>query len=202
MNSSDNAKIKDLATLHHPITEQFAQPSSPEEWQKYALSVAQIAFYKKNGFLSGIKVMTAEQVDAFNKELEQLLDPTPEQQELFYHYQSNESVDPTKVLFHALGAWRVAPLFHDILWAPAFRMAAYQLRGQTYRHFHDQLFCKPAKHGGVVAWHQDFSYWTWTKPNNHLSCWIGLDWMMQLPKMVVFILFLRVINGVYYQLLV
>lgn len=30
-------------------------------------------------------------------------------------------------------------------------------------------------HGGVVAWHQDYSYWTRTKPMAHLTCWIGLD---------------------------
>ena len=54
-------------------------------------------------------------------------------------------------------------------------MAAYQLMGGSFKLFHDQLFCKPAKHGGVVAWHQDFSYWTFTKPMNHLTCWIGLD---------------------------
>ncbi len=38
-----------------------------------------------------------------------------------------------------------------------------------------QLFCKPARHGGVVAWHQDYSYWTRTTPLAHLTCWIGLD---------------------------
>jgi ectoine hydroxylase-related dioxygenase (phytanoyl-CoA dioxygenase family) len=37
------------------------------------------------------------------------------------------------------------------------------------------LFCKPARHGGVVAWHQDYSYWTRTTPLAHLTCWIGLD---------------------------
>jgi len=43
------------------------------------------------------------------------------------------------------------------------------------RFWHDQLFCKPAKKGGVVAWHQDYSYWTRTKPVAHLTCWCGLD---------------------------
>ena len=175
MNSTDGMTSKDLATFHQPITELFAQPSSPEEWEAYVLSGDQISFYKENGFLNGIKILSESHVEAFQLELEQLLDPTPEERELFYHYKSNESEDPSKVLFHALGAWRVSPLFHDVLWSPAFRMAAYQLMGQDYRQFHDQLFCKPARHGGVVAWHQDYSYWTWTKPNTHLSCWIGLD---------------------------
>ena len=41
-------------------------------------------------------------------------------------------------------------------------MPASQLLGGAVRFWHDQLFCKPAKHGGVVAWHQDYSYWTRT----------------------------------------
>ncbi len=70
----------------------------------------------------------------------------------------------------------MTPGFHDVLWNPAFVMAAYQLLGhKAVRFWHDQLFCKPAKHGGVVAWHQDYSYWTRSKPMQHLTTWIGLD---------------------------
>ncbi|MNY17847.1 Phytanoyl-CoA dioxygenase (PhyH) [compost metagenome] len=55
-------------------------------------------------------------------------------------------------------------------------MAASQLLGnRAVRFWHDQLFCKPAKHGGVVAWHQDYSYWTRTVPLQHLTCWVALD---------------------------
>jgi ectoine hydroxylase-related dioxygenase (phytanoyl-CoA dioxygenase family) len=52
---------------------------------------------------------------------------------------------------------------------------ASQLLEGPVRFWHDQLFCKPARHGGVVAWHQDYSYWTRTTPLAHLTCWIGLD---------------------------
>jgi ectoine hydroxylase-related dioxygenase (phytanoyl-CoA dioxygenase family) len=79
------------------------------------------------------------------------------------------------VLFHALGAWRISPTFHDLLWDPAFLMPASQLLGGAVRFWHDQLFVKPSHYGGVVAWHQDYSYWTRTQPMAHLSCWIGLD---------------------------
>jgi len=61
------------------------------------------------------------------------------------------------------------------LWSPAFVMAASQLLDGAVRFWHDQLFCKPAHHGGVVAWHQDYSYWTRTEPMSHLTCWIALD---------------------------
>jgi ectoine hydroxylase-related dioxygenase (phytanoyl-CoA dioxygenase family) len=67
------------------------------------------------------------------------------------------------------------PGLHDLLWNPAMTVPASQLLGGAVRFWHDQLFCKPAHHGGVVAWHQDYSYWTRTQPMNHLTCWIGLD---------------------------
>ena len=98
-----------------------------------------------------------------------------EGEEYWYEYHSNESTDPNTTLFHALGAWRIGAGFHDMLWNPAFVVPASQLLKGSVRFWHDQLFCKPAKHGGVVAWHQDYSYWTRTEPMEHLTCWIGLD---------------------------
>ncbi|QKJ63423.1 phytanoyl-CoA dioxygenase family protein [Flavobacterium sp. M31R6] len=166
---------KDLADYSHPISKMFVQPKTAKEWEQYMLSEEQVASFKKDGFVKGIKILTEEQVDLLNSELVKLQSVNEDEKKLFYHYESNESEDPNKVLFHAIGAWRLTPGFHDLFWAPAFRMAAYQLLGQSFRIFHDQLFCKPAKHGGVVAWHQDFSYWTFTKPMHHLTCWLGLD---------------------------
>lgn len=165
----------DLASYNSPVSNFFHQPTTPEEWKQYMLTEEQVKSFEENGFLSGIRILTDEQVDMLNNELAKLQAASPGEKKLFYHYESNESVDPQKVLFHAIGGWRVTPGFHDLIWSPAYRMAAYQLLGTSFRLFHDQLFCKPAKHGGVVAWHQDFSYWTFTKPMQHLTCWIGLD---------------------------
>lgn len=165
----------DLASYGQPVTNIFKQPATAAEWEPYILSKEQLRFFEKNGYLSGIKILEEAQVDLLNEELVQLQSVSGAGKELFYHYESNESEDPDKVLFHAIGAWRVTPGFHDLVWSPAYRMAAWQLLGGSFRLFHDQLFCKPARHGGVVAWHQDFSYWTFTKPMRHLTCWIGLD---------------------------
>jgi ectoine hydroxylase-related dioxygenase (phytanoyl-CoA dioxygenase family) len=119
--------------------------------------------------------LTDEQVDVLCDELTPLFDPAHPQHGLFHEFHSNEFKESNTVLFHALGAWRIARAFHDILWNPAFIVPASQLLGGAVRFWHDQLFCKPAKHGGVVAWHQDYSYWTRTEPMAHLTCWIGLD---------------------------
>jgi ectoine hydroxylase-related dioxygenase (phytanoyl-CoA dioxygenase family) len=125
--------------------------------------------------VSGVRILFDEQVAILAEELSRLLDASPEERELFYEYNSNESTDPNHVLFHALGAWRIAPGFHDLLWHPGITVPAAQLLGGSVRFWHDQLFCKPARHGGVVAWHQDYSYWTRTQPLAHLTCWIALD---------------------------
>jgi ectoine hydroxylase-related dioxygenase (phytanoyl-CoA dioxygenase family) len=153
----------------------FRMPQTEQEWEPYKLSQEQIDFFHENGYVAGIKLLTDEQTEVLRNELSLLFDPHYAGNELFYEYHSNESRDPDAVLFHALGAWRITPGFHDVLWNPAFVMAASQLLGGSVRFWHDQLFCKPAKHGGVVAWHQDYSYWTRTKPMAHLTCWTGLD---------------------------
>lgn len=172
---STNILSSDLSNYSSPISNLFEQPQNAAEWEQYVLSKENVGFFKENGYLSGIKILNDKQVDALNEELVRLQRGDKEDRKLFYHYESNESEDPNKVLFHAIGAWRVTQGFHDLIWSSAYRMAAYQLLGQPIRLFHDQLFCKPAKHGGVVSWHQDFSYWTFTKPMQHLTCWIGLD---------------------------
>ena len=167
--------VEDLSTHHNLIGNLFNKPATIEEWARYRLSDEQVGFYRENGYLAGIKLLDDEQVEALRLELNQLVDPGYPGNELFYEFNSNESADPDKVLFHALGAWRITPGFHDLLWNPAFSVPASQLLEGPVRFWHDQLFCKPAHHGGVVIWHQDYSYWTRTQPMAHLSCWIGLD---------------------------
>lgn len=165
----------DLSTQHRPITNLFTLPQSTQEWKSHQLTREQITLYKEHGYIAGIRMLDDEQVEVLRAELSQLTDPSHEANHLFYEFHSNESPDPATTLFHALGAWRITPAFHDLLWNPAFTVPASQLLEGPVRFWHDQLFCKPAHHGGVVAWHQDYSYWTRTTPMAHLSCWIGLD---------------------------
>ncbi len=165
----------DLSKHHAPLTRLFPRAITSAEWRQYALTEDQINFFNRNGYLAGIRLLNDEQIETLRAELAGLIDPNHPGNNLFYEFHSNESRDPSKVLFHALGAWRIAPGFHDLLWHSAFVVPALQLLGGAVRFWHDQLFCKPAHQGGVVAWHQDYSYWTRTRPMAHLSCWIGLD---------------------------
>eukprot|EP00746_Dinoflagellata_sp_MGD_P007124 gnl/MRDRNA2_/MRDRNA2_114066_c0_seq1.p1 gnl/MRDRNA2_/MRDRNA2_114066_c0~~gnl/MRDRNA2_/MRDRNA2_114066_c0_seq1.p1 ORF type:complete len:380 (-),score=60.68 gnl/MRDRNA2_/MRDRNA2_114066_c0_seq1:68-1207(-) len=173
---STTPSVSDLAQQHKPIGKLFKQPESVEEWKQYVLSSSQLQEFNDKGFLAGVRILSDEQVTILQEELEPLYDRSHPSAAYWYAFDCDvPTADPRDRLFHSLGAWRITPGFHDICWAPAFRMAALQLMGGSYRLLHDQLVCKPAHDGEVVSWHQDYSYWTWTKPCAHLTCWIGLD---------------------------
>jgi ectoine hydroxylase-related dioxygenase (phytanoyl-CoA dioxygenase family) len=167
---------EDLSKYHGLIGNLFPNLPADEIWEQYQLSEAQLSFYAENGYLSHVKLLEEDQVEVLRRELELIMDPDHPGHGLFYEFHSNESPDPEKVLFHSLGHWRISPGFHDVLWNPRFVVPASQLLGvRAVRFWHDQLFYKPPRHGGVVAWHQDYSYWTRTTPLQHLTCWVGLD---------------------------
>lgn len=166
--------VRDLSRFHNPIGTTF-NPQLREDVSCFRLNDDQVNFFHENGYVTGVHVLLDEQVEILLRELADLTDPNYPGHELFYKYHSNESQAADHILFHALGAWRITAGFHDLLWNPAFTIPASQLLGGPVRFWHDQLFCKPAHHGGVVAWHQDYSYWTRTQPLAHLTCWIGLD---------------------------
>lgn len=167
--------LTDLSKYHEPLGGLFEMPASAEDWERYRLSDGQVEFFREHGYLKGVRVLTEAQVEQLRVELDGHVQASPSERELFYEYHANESSDPARTLFHALGAWRVSAGFHDLLWHPAFTVPAAQLLGGAVRFWHDQLFYKPARSGGIVAWHQDYSYWTRTVPMAHLTCWIGLD---------------------------
>lgn len=167
---------RDLAEYGKLVSDLFKWPETKSEWAKYRLTDEQVKFYEDHGYLANIKLLEEDQVEQLREELLSIMDPKNPNHDLLYEFHTNESADPDRVIFHSLGHWRMTPGFHDILWNPAYVMAAHQLlKGKGVRFWHDQLFCKPAKHGGVVAWHQDYSYWTRTTPMQHLTTWVGLD---------------------------
>lgn len=168
--------MEDLSKYHKLVGDLFKSSTSDEEWQSYKINPEQVEFFKEHGYLKDIKLLEDWQVDVLNNDLAAIADPEHPGHDLFYEFNSNESDDPNAVLFHSLGHWRITKAFHDVIFNPRFTMVASQLlNDRDVRFWHDQLFCKPAKHGGVVAWHQDYSYWTRTTPMQHLTCWVALD---------------------------
>jgi ectoine hydroxylase-related dioxygenase (phytanoyl-CoA dioxygenase family) len=167
-------RVEDLSKLHSPVTDLFPALSGAE-LSRFALASHQIEFFDEFGYLAPVRLLDEHQVEVLRAEVDALSRSDHPGHHLFYEYHSNESTDPARILFHALGGWRISPALHDLLWHPGFTVPAAQLLRGAVRFWHDQLFCKPARDGACVAWHQDYSYWTRTRPMAHLSCFIALD---------------------------
>jgi hypothetical protein len=105
----------DLSQYHSPVTDLFPAPETAEGWAACGLTDEQVAFYSEQGYVAGVRVLSDAQVEALRAELSELMNPSDERRALWYEFSSNESSDPSRVLFHALGAWRLAPAFHDLL---------------------------------------------------------------------------------------
>ncbi|KAL6075184.1 Phytanoyl-CoA dioxygenase family protein [Balamuthia mandrillaris] len=149
----------DLSNHHQPVGKFLKDtpvPSSQEGWDQHALSQQQLDFFETNGYITKLRVLTEQQVDQLLDELEVL----KKGHGLFHEFHSNESPDPSQVLMHALGAWRITQGFHDLVFHPVVAKASSQLLGNA---------------SGCVAWHQDYSYWTRTAPMAHLTIHIALD---------------------------
>src|SRR5215469_14438979 len=100
---------------------------------RFRLSQDQVDFFHEHGYVTGVRVLIDEQVELLRTELAGLTDPKHPGHELFYEYHSNESQAADQILFHALGAWRIAAGFHDLLWNAAFTIPASQLLGGPVR---------------------------------------------------------------------
>jgi hypothetical protein len=166
--------VSDLSLRHGPIGDLFPQSGSRAD-AAYRLSEEQLSRFAEHGYVAGIRVLNETQIGVLRHELDQLMTSDHGGQKLWYEYRRNASMDPDLVMLHASGAWRIARGFHDLLWHPAITVPARQLLGGPVRFLQDQLFCKPPIRGGRVSWHQDYSYWTFSQPMGHLTCWIALD---------------------------
>ncbi len=162
----------DLSEYAAPLTDHFWGPIDESSCE---LSTDVQKQFHEKGYAVGSAKIGAEMLAKLLSDLDVLMQPGHPGDHLWHEYHTNESTNPDTILFHALGAWRIKRSFHDLLWHPAITVPAKQLLKSPVHFWHDQLFCKPAHHGGVVAWHQDYSYWTRTTPMQHLTCWIALE---------------------------
>jgi len=166
----------DLADFHQDLgTFESARAS-----REFYLSPDQVDFFKRNGYVAPVDIVWPDEVTKLLEEYVEVTQPGYPGRGLFSEYRENESGDPNLVLLHALGQWRCTPGFHDLAFHPAITAAASQIicsdkSGVGIRFWHDQLFAKPPKLGGNVAWHQDYSYWTRTTPMQHMTVHIALD---------------------------
>ncbi|MFK4043182.1 phytanoyl-CoA dioxygenase family protein [Nonomuraea wenchangensis] len=160
--------MPDLAHIHHAV----------EEWSGHdpyaeTLTEQQVADYWRDGFLIGVPVLTDAEVDRILADIDEVSDPGHEGREFWYEY--NSDATSTGGTVQGIGGWRVRQSLHDLLWHPRITSAFAQIMNAAPRLLFDQLFLKPPGQSGVINWHQDYSYWTYSQPMNHVTCWVALD---------------------------
>ena len=142
---------------------------------QFELSADQVRFYETNGYLAPLRLLDDRQLQEMRHRLETMIRND--------YSRADELVSPPRVkagekprMIYFQGAWRVDYSFRGLVFSPRLTTALCQLLGtESVRFFHDQIFYKPARHGGIVAWHQDYSYWTRTAPAGHITCFLCLD---------------------------
>ena len=66
--------MQDLSTYHHPVGT-FLSAQRESDPDSFRLSEEQVEFFHERGYVSGVRVLTDEQVETLRKELADLADP-------------------------------------------------------------------------------------------------------------------------------
>jgi len=165
-----------LSQHHEPLGERFPRAETTAQRAAFALDEEQRAAFARDGYLAPIRVLDDAQVEELRERLERLRAGLAEHEDTLYEVEAAWREKPDEVVFHCLGAWMVDELFHDLIFHPALTVPMAQLLGvERLRFWHDQIFYKPARHVGVVPWHQDYSYWDRTAPACHITANLVLD---------------------------
>ncbi len=171
---SSAASVNYLA-VQGPHGTTFPRLASRADVEKYKLTPAQIESYRANGYVHGVQIMTQEQVARLRDGLEAIVTKQARVEELISKESSGGKETENK-LTYMQGAWMIDEAIHDLVFHPAITVKLAQLLNTPrVRFWHDQVFYKPPRTGGNVAWHQDYSYWQRAQPAQHITCWIGLD---------------------------
>ena len=142
-----------------------------------------LSFFRENGWVVFENLLSQQEVDALNQRVDDLIDGKkfPERSAICVQWDKSllpklEKGEITKAdairKLHNLFA--NDDLFHAHIANPKVVEIADALIGPGVQFFGDQLFCKPAFHGGEKPWHQDHAYWP-VDPQNMVSCWAALD---------------------------
>jgi hypothetical protein len=116
----------------------------------HELTDEQVGFYRENGYLAPLPVLRMEQVEELRGRLEKMTRADfPRADELVNPPRLKAGDKPGMIYFQ--GAWGVDDLFRALVFSPRLTTPLCQLLGTTaVRFFHDQIFYKPPRHGGIV----------------------------------------------------
>jgi ectoine hydroxylase-related dioxygenase (phytanoyl-CoA dioxygenase family) len=165
----------DYLAMEGPYGQSFPKLVSITDAEPFKLSEEHVAFFRENGYLPRVEILTGDQVARLRDGLEDIVNQRNGREDELMGADTIDAPGERK-LTYMQGAWIIDEAIHDLVFHPAITVKLAQLLdAPRVRFWHDQVFYKPPKTGGNVAWHQDYSYWQRSKPSHHITVWIGLD---------------------------
>ena len=141
---------------------------NPDIHSEYKLSAAQIAQFRKDGYIKLKKVLSPEALDYYGGEITRLVraeskDTPPLEERTTYG----------KAFLQVTNLWLKSEIVRDFVFSKRLaRMATELLRTRGVRIYHDQALCKESG-GGHTPWHVDQFYWPLATART-VTAWIPL----------------------------
>ena len=138
---------------------------------------AQIEHYKTQGYLSGPRVLSDEQISALKERIDDILHgriPFPK-------HLMGETVEQSRAKgqlpsVKVVNIFRRELIFAALIDNSTISTLAHQLMSGPVRMWEDQMIYKPAYDAETaLAWHQDYTFWNHVGPADMGTCWIALD---------------------------
>ncbi len=141
------------------------------------LTDAQIAQFRRDGFIKGSRVLTDDQVATLQAETLRVIEDRENAelpQPVLCH---NFTGDPSKPVWQIVNIWQASPAFRELVFSSIVVEEVQQLTdAQQLRLWHDQIQYKPASVGGSNHWHQDSPLWPILQPKDaQVTAWVALD---------------------------
>jgi len=123
------------------------------------LSAAQVETFNREGYLSGLRIFSAEEISGIRRYFDDLLART-----------LAAGADSYSISTAHLKHARV----YDLLTEPRIVAHVKDLLGENVIGWGSHFFCKMPGDGKRVSWHQDASYWPLT-PSKAVTVWLAID---------------------------
>ena len=146
------------------------------------LTTPQYEFYKENGYLIIEDFLKRPEIDALLQGLDRLVE---EKARTLSADKGDFNLEKTSGGFDGdvVGPGILRKIQSIVDYSPEFAAlcegdklldTVEDLIGPNIYYHSSKLMFKPAKHGGIKPWHQDYAYWASTKPEQ-VTCWLALD---------------------------
>lgn len=140
-----------------------------------SFSETEVAQFRRDGFIVGGEVLTTDELSALSERIDAIAAGEVE----FAGRIVNEKEVPDDTqqrerVFQIFDAHAHDAVVESVCSSDRIVDKVESLIGSSIKLFSDQTLMKPAFHGSIVTWHQDFPYWPFDRPEL-VSCWLAID---------------------------